>query len=83
MSNNYYVYIITNYENTVLYTGITNDLQKRIEEHKINVSNNAFSNKYRLYKLVWFEEFNSPDEAILIEKRIKGWIRKKNRSYQK
>ncbi|KKP72285.1 MAG: Excinuclease ABC C subunit domain protein [Candidatus Roizmanbacteria bacterium GW2011_GWA2_35_19] len=83
MSNNYYVYIITNYENTVLYTGITNDLQKRIEEHKKNVSNNAFSNKYRLYKLVWFEEFNSPDEAILIEKRIKGWIRKKNRSYQK
>ena len=77
MSNNYYVYIITNYENTVLYTGITNDLQKRVKEHKKNVSNNAFSNKYCLYKLVWFEEFNSPNEAILIEKRIKGWIRKK------
>lgn len=77
MNKNYFVYIITNYQNTVLYTGITNNLKKRIEEHKKEISKNSFSNKYRLYKLVWFEEFKIPNEAILIEKRIKGWTRKK------
>ncbi len=77
MNKNYFVYIITNYQNTVLYTGITNNLKKRIEEHKKEISKNSFSNKYRLYKLVWFEEFKIPNEAILIEKRIKGWTRNK------
>lgn len=77
MNKNYFVYIITNYQNTVLYTGITNNLKKRIEEHKKGISKNSFSNKYRLYKLVWFEEFKTPNEAILIEKRIKGWTRNK------
>jgi len=77
MDERYFVYIITNYENTVLYTSITNNLQKRIEEHKKGISVNFFSNKYRLFKLVWFEEFPAPKEAITIEKKIKGWVRRK------
>ena len=71
----YYVYILTNYTNSVLYTGITNDLTRRIFEHKNAVE--TFSSKYRLYKLVWFKEFDSPLDAIRTEKRIKGWIRLK------
>lgn len=73
----WFVYIITNYNNTVIYTGITNDLEKRRWEHRSGIIKSSFSNKYRLYKLVWFEEFNSPNEAIAAEKKIKGWIKKK------
>ena len=75
MNKSYFVYIIANYENTVLYTGITNNLQRRIQEHKNGVIDNSFTNKYRLYKLVWFEEFTTPEEAIIVEKKIKGWKR--------
>lgn len=77
MNKNYFVYIITNYENSVLYTGITNNIQKRVQEHKQGIIKNSFSSKYRLYKLVWFEEFSTPEEAIIIEKKIKGWVRRK------
>lgn len=73
----WYVYIITNHHNTVLYAGITNNLERRIQEHKKGRIKSSFSKKYRLYKLLWFEEFNSPDEAIEAEKKIKGWNRKK------
>ncbi|MFZ6035319.1 MAG: GIY-YIG nuclease family protein [Patescibacteria group bacterium] len=73
----YFVYIITNYINSVFYVGITNNIQRRIFEHKSGITNNAFSKKFRLYKLIWFNQFNNPDEAILIEKRIKGWKRYK------
>lgn len=72
MDNSWYVYIITNYTNAVFYTGITNNLIKRIYEHKHKLVVNSFSNKYRLYKLVWFEKFSNPKEAIAIEKKIKG-----------
>lgn len=68
----WFVYIITNYTNNVLYTGITNNLERRIWEHKNGIKQNAFSKKYRLYKLLWFEVFNSATEAIKVEKRIKG-----------
>lgn len=77
MNKNYFVYIITNYTNTVLYTGITNNLQKRVEAHKSGLVDFSFTKKYHIYKLVWFDEFNTPEEAILIEKRIKGWKREK------
>ena len=77
MNKNYFVYIITNHTNTVLYTGVTNNLSRRIKEHKNGLVNSSFTKKYHLYKLIWFEEFNSPEEAILIEKRIKGWKREK------
>ncbi|MBU1200662.1 GIY-YIG nuclease family protein [Patescibacteria group bacterium] len=71
------VYIITNHKNTVLYTGITNNLKRRIWEHKEKIIGNSFSKKYRLYKLIWFEMFNNPQQAIEIEKKIKGWTRVK------
>lgn len=77
MPKSWFVYIITNYKNTVLYIGITNDLKRRIWEHKTGIVKSSFSKKYRLYKLIWFEEFNTPIEAIEAEKKIKGWRREK------
>ncbi len=77
MKRCWFVYIITNYRNTVLYIGITNDLEKRIWEHKNGLIETSFSKRYRLYKLIWFQEFNSPQEAIEIEKKVKGWRREK------
>lgn len=73
----WYVYIITNYTNTVFYTGITNDLIRRIWEHRNGFIKNSFTSKYRLYKLVWYEEFTDPYEAILMEKKIKDYRRDK------
>ncbi len=72
----YYIYIITNYEENVLYTGVTNDLQRRIYEHK-NKSLKGFSSKYNLKKLVYYEMFINVEEAILREKQIKGGSRQK------
>lgn len=71
----YYVYIMTNKSRTV-YTGVTNDLVRRIFEHKQKIVE-GFTKKYNITKLVWYEEFNNAQEAIECEKRIKGWIRKK------
>lgn len=72
----YYVYIATNYKNTVLYTGVTNDLERRIYEHK-NKLTPGFTSKYKINKLVYFEEFSTARDAIAAEKKIKGWIRNK------
>lgn len=72
-----FVYIITNHTNSVIYTGVTNNLIKRIWEHKNEVFENSFSKNYRLYKLIWFQEFREPIEAIEAEKKIKGWKREK------
>jgi putative endonuclease len=77
MNKCWYVYILTNYTNSVLYNGITNDLERRIYEHKSGLVTSSFSKRYRLYKLVWFQEFDSPDTAIESEKRIKSWRREK------
>ncbi|OGD62922.1 hypothetical protein A2160_04080 [Candidatus Beckwithbacteria bacterium RBG_13_42_9] len=77
MSKNWFVYILSNYRNTVLYTGVTNNLERRMSEHKSGLIKSSFSKRYRLYKLIWFEEFSSPQEAILAEKKIKGWKREK------
>ena len=73
----WFVYILTNYTNSVFYTGVTNNIERRIFEHKRGFSKNSFSSKYRLYKLVWFEEFSSPIEAIEAEKKVKDWRREK------
>ncbi len=73
---NYFVYIATNYENTVLYTGVTNDIERRMYEHK-NKLIQGFTSKYNVKKLVYFEEFSDINEAIAGEKKIKGWTRKK------
>lgn len=71
----YFTYIISNFTNSVLYTGITNNLERRIYEHKTNKIKDTFSNKYKLFKLLWFQEFNNPNDAISAEKKIKGWKR--------
>jgi len=72
----YYVYIITNKINTVLYIGVTNNLVRRIFEHK-NKLIVGFSSNYNLNKLVYFQEFSSINDAIAAEKKMKGWVRKK------
>ena len=72
----YYIYIITNFENGTLYTGVTNDLVRRVYEHK-NKLIEGFTKKYELDKLVYYEMFDSIDYAILREKQIKGGSRKK------
>lgn len=72
----YYVYILTNFNNKVLYTGVTEDLIKRVWQHKNSVVE-SFTSKYKVNKLVYFEIFQNPYEAISREKRIKGGSRKK------
>lgn len=66
-----YVYIMTNTRNAVLYTGVTNDLTRRVAEHKAG-KGGAFSSKYRICKLVYFEPFEDITLAITREKVIKG-----------
>ena len=73
----FYVYIITNSNNRVLYVGVTNNLIKRMNDHK-NKTVQGFSKKYNLQKLVYYEEAEEAYSAISGEKQIKGWIRKKN-----
>ena len=73
----WYVYIATNYTNSVFYTGITNDLKKRIWEHRQELDKKSFTSRYKIYKLIWFEEFTNPSEAITAEKKIKGLRREK------
>ena len=74
--HNYYVYILTNWNNNVMYIGVTNDLQRRIYEHK-NKLINGFTKKYNLNKLVYYELFFNINEAINREKIIKKWRREK------
>ncbi len=67
---------MTNKNNTVLYTGITNDLIKRVYEHKNNIGG-KFTSKYNINKLVYYEIFGDPENAILREKKIKAGSRQK------
>ena len=79
----YYVYLLTNKTNTVLYTGVTNNLERRIYEHKNKVIE-GFTKRYNVDKLVYFEETNDIKAAIAREKQIKGWLRvKKNQLIEK
>ena len=73
----YYVYIMTNKLNSVLYIGVTNDLTRRVYEHKSKVEPNSFTAKYNADKLVYFESTNSIESAIAREKQLKGGSRKK------
>lgn len=72
--NHYFVYIVSNKHNTVVYIGVTSDLERRVYEHKQKV-NKGFTSKYNCNKLVWFEEFNDINEAISREKQLKNWKR--------
>lgn len=74
--SDYYVYIISNLSNTTIYIGVTNNLERRLIEHKTKLIP-GFSSKYNLSKLVYFNRFTDIDEAINWEKRIKGWTREK------
>jgi len=72
----YYVYILTNWTNKVLYTGVTNDLERRLYEHN-NKLVKGFTEKYNVNKLVYFDSTTDVKAAIAKEKQIKGWTRKK------
>ena len=76
MSENYYVYMMTNKRNTVLYTGVTNNLKKRVYEHKEKLTD-GFTKKYNITKLVHYEVFEDIESAILREKQIKAGSRQK------
>lgn len=69
------VYILTNKNNTTLYTGVTSDLQRRIVEHKTHYYPKSFTARYDLTKLVYFEFYSSVEEAIEVEKKIKAGSR--------
>jgi putative endonuclease len=71
----YNVYIMTN-RNRTLYTGVTNNLSGRISQHKQGFGS-TFTSKYKINQLVYYEEYNDINEAILREKQIKGWLREK------
>ena len=71
-----FVYIMTNKSNSTLYIGVTNDIHRRIEEHRLGI-NDGFSKRYSICKLVYCEKYDDPSKAISREKQLKGWIRKK------
>ena len=72
----YYVYIASNQWHSVIYTGVTNNIYRRMNEHKENKTP-GFTGKYNVNKLLFVEEFENIDEAITAEKKIKGWTREK------
>ena len=74
MNHNYYVYIMTNRVNKVLYTGVTSDIRKRVYEHKSKMVK-GFTEKYNCNKLVYCEHNTDIKQAIQREKQIKGWLR--------
>ena len=77
-SHNYYVYILTNRNKTVLYTGVTNNLKDRLKYHKNPLPfSKAFTAKYKCQYLIYFEHFLEIEDAIHREKKIKGWSRAK------
>jgi putative endonuclease len=74
MAKQYYVYIMANNTNTVTYTGVTNDLKRRVYEHK-NKMVEGFTKKYNITKLVYYEVGENIEGAILREKQIKAGLR--------
>ncbi len=70
----YFIYIMTNKRNGTLYTGVTNNLARRVYEHKHKLRK-GFTSKYDLSSLVYYERFSDIRDAIAREKQIKGWVR--------
>ena len=70
----YYIYILTNKNDKVMYVGVTNNLKRRLYEHK-NELVEGFTKKYHVHKLVYYEAYKNVKDAILREKRIKGLLR--------
>lgn len=89
MRKSFFIYILTNFKNTVFYIGITNNLKVRIYEHK-NKLVEGFTQKYNIWKLVYFEEYYDINEAVKREKQLKNWhkqwkinlIKEKNPSFK-
>ena len=77
--HNYYIYILTNYNRTTLYIGVTNDLQVRLYQHKEDAEKKgaSFTGKYKCIYLVYYEHYSSIEEAIYREKQLKKWSRVK------
>ena len=73
---NYYTYILTNWNNQVMYIGVTNNLERRILEHKNGIVK-GFTSKYNINKLVYYEYTSDINAAIAREKQLKGWKRSK------
>ena len=78
-NKNYYVYILTNWNNKVMYIGVTNNLERRIQEHK-SKQIEGFTKKYNVTKLVYYDTTNDVNEAIAMEKKLKGWKRDRKNS---
>ena len=73
----YAVYILANQTNVTIYTGVTNNLVKRVYEHKHDMDPQSFCSKYRVHKLVYYETTSDVRSAIEREKQIKSWSRKR------
>ena len=73
----YYVYIMTNAHKTVLYTGVTNNLRRRVFEHKNHLDKGSFTDQYNCEYLIYYEATTDVESAIAREKQIKGWTRNK------
>ena len=73
----YYVYMMTNSHKNLLYTGITNDLIRRVYEHKHHLDKGSFTDRYNIEYLVYYESTSDVTAAIEREKQIKGWNRKR------
>ena len=75
-TNSYFVYILANWNNSVLYIGVTNDLQRRVYEHRQELVE-GFTKKYHVHKLVYYEHTGDVKAALAREKQLKGWRREK------
>ena len=73
---NYYVYILTNKTNTTVYVGVTDDLMRRLQEHR-NDRADGFTKTYHVHKLVYYESTTDVQDAIAREKQLKKWRRAK------
>lgn len=71
----YSTYIMTNCNNVVFYIGVSGSLVSRVWKHKKRIYSNFFTARYNLNKLVWYENFDNPRDAIVCEKRLKSWRR--------
>ena len=71
----YYIYMLCNQSNSTLYVGVTNDLERRVAEHKGHLNKGSFTDKYNCGKLVYYEEYEYIDQAISREKQLKNWKR--------
>ena len=74
---NYYVYILSNSHKNVIYTGVTNDLIRRVYTHKQHLDKKSFTSRYNVENLVYYEVTSNIEAAIAREKQIKSWNRKR------